>query len=213
VVRTLARVVDTRWAFVAQFASPEAHTKARTIAFWAGDRFAENFEWTLAGTPCEDVVHGKLCHHASGVQQKFPDDPYPRAWGIESFLGVPLCDSEGTVLGHVAAFDERPMPEEPRKLLTFRIFAKHAAAELTRLHLERQLRDSQEQLRDLYEEAPLAYVKEDLESRFISANRAAQRILGIKPEEVAGLVGLSLVPDRPDAQRIAKEQFAIQIRG
>src|SRR5437879_5547092 len=32
-------------------------------------------------------------------------------------------------------------------------------------------------LRDLYEEAPLAYVKEDLQSRFISANRAAPRIL------------------------------------
>ncbi len=68
-------------------------------------------------------------------------------------------------------------------------------------------------LRDLYEEAPLAYVKEDLQSRFISANRAAQRILGIKPEEVPGIVGLALVPDRPDAQRLAREQFAIQVRG
>jgi formate hydrogenlyase transcriptional activator len=212
-VRTLARVVDTRWAFIAQFSSPENHTKARTIAFWDRDRIADNFEWALAGTPCEDVVQGKLCHHASGVRQKFPDDPYPQAWGIESFLGVPLCDSEGTVLGHLAAFDDRPMPEEPRKLLTFRIFAKHAAAELTRLHLERQLRDSEEQLRDLYEEAPIAYVKEDLESRFISANRAAQRILGIKPEEVPGIVGLSLVPDRPDAQRAAREQFSLQQRG
>jgi formate hydrogenlyase transcriptional activator len=213
-VRALARVVDTRWAFVAQFSSPESHTKARTIAFWDKDHFAENFEWTLAGTPCEDVVHGNLCHHAAGVREKFPDDPYPRAWGIESFLGVPLCDSKGTVLGHVAAFDDRPMPEEPRKVLTFRIFARHAAAELTRLHLERQLRDSEEQLRDLYEEAPIAYVKEDIESRrFISANRAAQRILGIRPEEVPGLVGKSFVPNTPDAQRMAREQFALQARG
>ncbi len=212
-VHTLARVVDTRWAFIAQFSSPENHTRARTIAFWDRDRIAENFEWTLAGTPCEDVVQGKLCHHASGVREKFPVDPYPRAWGIESFLGVPLCDSQGTVLGHLAAFDDRPMPQEPRKLLTFRIFAKHAAAELTRLQLERQLRESEEQLRDLYEEAPIAYVKEDLESRFISANRAAQRILGIKPEEVPGIVGLSLVPDRPDAQRAAREQFSLQQRG
>jgi PAS domain S-box-containing protein len=105
------------------------------------------------------------------------------------------------------------MPEEPRKLLTFRIFAARAAGELTRLHLEQLLRESEERLRDLYEEAPIAYVKEDLQSRFISANRAAQRILGIKPEEVVGTVGLSLVPDRPDAQRAAREQFAIQVRG
>jgi formate hydrogenlyase transcriptional activator len=212
-VRNLARAVDAHYAFVAEFTSPEVHTKARTIAFWARDRIAENFEWTLAGTPCEEVVHGKLCHHPSGVRQKFAGDRPLVEWGIESYLGVPMCDSQGTVFGHVAVFDDRPMPAEPRKLLTFRIFAARAAAELVRLRLERQLRESEQRLRDLYEEAPIAYVKEDLESRFISANRAAQRILGIRPEEVAGLVGLSLVPDRPDAQRLAREQFAIQVRG
>ncbi|HEV3190320.1 MAG TPA: PAS domain-containing protein, partial [Polyangiaceae bacterium] len=212
-VRNLARLLDAHYAFIAEFASAEVHTKARTIAFWSRDRIAENFEWTLAGTPCEEVVHGNLCHYPSGVRQKFPEDQPLLDWGIESYLGVPLRDPHGTVLGHVAVFDERPMPEEPRKLLAFRIFAARAAAELVRLRLERRLRESEERLRDLYEEAPLAYVKEDLESRFISANRAAQRILGIKPEEVAGVVGLSLVPDRPDAQRRAREQFALQVRG
>jgi formate hydrogenlyase transcriptional activator len=84
---------------------------------------------------------------------------------------------------------------------------------VVRIRLERQLRESEERLRDLYEEAPIAYVQEDLQSRFMSANRAAQQILGIKPEEVPEVVGLSLVPDRPDAQRIAHEQFSLQVRG
>jgi PAS domain S-box-containing protein len=212
-VRNLARAVDAHYAFIAEFASPESNTRARTIAFWARDRIAENLEWTLAGTPCEEVLNGNLCHHPSGIRQKFPHDRSLVQRGIESYLGVPLRDSEERVFGHVAVFDERPMPEEPRKLLTFRIFAASAAGELTRLHLEQHLRESEERLRDLYEEAPIAYVKEDLESRFISANRAAQRILGIKPEEVVGTVGLSLVPDRPDAQRAAREQFALQVSG
>jgi PAS domain S-box-containing protein len=212
-VRHLTRAVDAHYAFVAEFASPETHTRARTVAFWARGRIAENFEWDLEGTPCEEVVRGNLCHHPSGVRQGFPNDRLLVEWGIESYLGVPLHDPQGTVLGHLAIFDDRPMPEEPRNLLTVRIFAAHAAAELVRLRLERQLRDSEERLRDLYEEAPIAYVKEDLQSRFISANRAAQRILGLKPEEVVGCVGLSLVPDRPDAQRMAREQFALQVRG
>ena len=212
-VRNLARLVDAPYAFIAEFASPDTTTRARTIAFWARDHIAENFEWKLAGTPCEEVVHGNLCHHPSGVQQLFPDDRLLVERGIESYLGVPLCDPQGTVFGHVAVFDDRPMPEEPRKLLTFRIFAARAAAELARLHLEQQLRESEERLRDLYEEAPIAYVKEDMESRFIRANRAALRILGIKPEEVPGIKGLSLVPDRPDAQRVARDQFASQVRG
>jgi PAS domain S-box-containing protein len=212
-VRHLARAVDAQYAFVAEFASPQTATRARTIAFWAKDRITENLEWDLAGTPCEDVVRGNLCHYPRDVQHKFPEDKALADWGIDSYLGVPLRDPEGKVRGHLAVFDERPMPEEPRKLLIFRIFAARAAAELARLHLEWELRESEGRLRDLYEEAPIAYVKEDLQSRFLSANRAAQRILGIKPEEVPGLVGLSLVPDRPDAQRRAREQFALQLRG
>lgn len=65
----------------------------------------------------------------------------------------------------------------------------------------------------MFEEAPIAYVLEDLESRFISANRAALRILGITPEQVAGMVGISLVPDTPDAQRRVKEAFESIGRG
>jgi formate hydrogenlyase transcriptional activator len=212
-VRNLARAVNARNAFVAEFTSPGVRTKARTIALWAGDHIAENVEWVLAGTPCEEVVHGNLCHHPSGVRQLFPGDKLLVKWGIESYLGVPMCDPQGTVIGHVAVLDDRPMPAEPRNLLTFRIFAARAAGELARLHLEQQLRASEERLRDLYEEAPIAYVKEDLESRFISANRAALRILGIKPEEVPGLMGMSLVPDRPDAQCRIKEAFASVGRG
>src|SRR5262245_28374444 len=73
-VRHLARALDAHYAFVAEFASPETTTRARAIAFWARDRIAENFEWTLAGTPCEEVVQGKLCHHPSGVRHSFPND-------------------------------------------------------------------------------------------------------------------------------------------
>ncbi|QEH35222.1 Formate hydrogenlyase transcriptional activator [Aquisphaera giovannonii] len=212
-VRHLAHAVGTHFAFVAEFASPGTRTRARTVAFWSRDGIAENFEWTVAGTPCEDVVHGRLCHHPSGVRQSFPHDRLVVELGIESYLGVPLCDPEGKVLGHLAVFDDRPMPEEPRRLLIFRIFAARAAAELARLRLEWELRASEERLRDLYEEAPIAYVKEDLQSRSIRANHAALRILGLRPEEVPGLVGRSLVPDTPDAQRRVREAFASVGRG
>src|SRR5947209_5618156 len=96
-VRNLARLVDAHYAFIAEFASPETTARARTIAFWARDHVAENFEWMLAGTPCEEVVHGNLCHHPSGVRQLFPGDGTLAEWRIESYLGVPLRDPQGTV--------------------------------------------------------------------------------------------------------------------
>lgn len=213
VVRNLASAVDAHYAFIAEFATPETRTRARTIAFWANGQIAENLEWNLAATPCEEVVHGNLCHYPTGVRQRFPDDRLLVERGIESYLGLPLRDSAGTVLGHVAVFDERPMPEEPQKLLIFGIFAARAGSELERLRLEAKLRESEERLRDLYEEAPIAYVKEDLATRFITANRAAQRILGIKPEEVAGMLGTSLVPASAEARRRFEDAYASVGRG
>ena len=198
-VRNLATAIDVRYAFVAEFT--EDNTRVRTLAYWSVDQAHENVEYQLEGTPCEDVVRGNLCHYPRGVKEKFPRDLPLVELEIESYLGVPLLDSAGATLGHLAVFDPRPMSDEPRRVPIFQIFAARAAAELARLRAERALRESKERYRDLFEEAPIAYVNEDLESRFISANRAAMEILGIKPEEVAGMMGMSLVPDTSDARR------------
>jgi formate hydrogenlyase transcriptional activator len=201
-VRHLAAATDTHYAFLAEFLGGE---RVRTLAYWAEGRIVPNIEWTLPGTPCEEVVRGKLCHHSIGVKDKFPLDLPLVDMGIESYLGVPLWDVGGAVLGHLAVFDERPMPAVPRKLATFQIFAARAATELQRLRAEKQLRESEQRYRDLYEEAPIAYIYEDLQSRFVRANRAAMTLLGLRPEEVPGTLGVTLLAPTPETQQRVRE--------
>jgi two-component system, sensor histidine kinase and response regulator len=161
-VRHLAAAVGTRYAFVAVFAGG---TRVRTLAFWFRDRITDNIEWDVIGTPCEDVVRGNLCHYPAGVSQRFPEDKRSVDWGIESYLGVPLRDAQGRHLGHLAVFDERPMPAEPRKLFIFRIFAARAAAELERLQYEERLRESEQRWRSLTEELRQVNARLDLAMR------------------------------------------------
>jgi transcriptional regulator with GAF, ATPase, and Fis domain len=52
-----------------------------------------------------------------------------------------------------------------------------------------------------------------MDSRFMRANRAALRILGVKPEEVPSMYGRTLIPNTPDAQRRLKEAFESVGRG
>ncbi|QJW93056.1 sigma 54-interacting transcriptional regulator [Frigoriglobus tundricola] len=208
-VRNLSAATGVPNAFVAEFA--DQRTRVRSLAYWENGRFLPPDEWDLAGTPCEDVLEGNFCHHPTDVRHKFASDPGSAE--VESYLGVPLRDANGAVLGHLAVFDTKPMPPEPRLLYTFQIFAARAAAELDRLKFEKMLKDSEERFRDLFEEAPIAYVHEDLDSRFLRANRTALRILGLKPEEVAGTVGTALVPDTPEARRRVKDAFASISRG
>ena len=49
-----------------------------------------------------------------GVRRRFPSDAALVELGIESYRGVPLVAPNGEHLGHLAVFDTRPMPEEPR---------------------------------------------------------------------------------------------------
>ncbi|MBV8139727.1 MAG: sigma 54-interacting transcriptional regulator [Deltaproteobacteria bacterium] len=180
----------------------------------------ENFEIPLEGTPCEAVLNGKSAHHPERICRLFPADGGLKRWGVESYCGVPLLNSAGTVVGHLAILSERPMLDGPRGLATMRIFAARARAELERLQTEDALRSanealarSEERFRDLFDEAPIAYVHEDPDSRFIEANRTALRILGLKPEEIAGMTGKSLVPDTPDAQRAVSGWLDSMARG
>ncbi len=79
--------------------------------------------------------------------------------------------------------------------------------------LEELLKESEERFRDLFEEAPIAYVHEELDSKFIRANKAALRILGVRPDQVPFMYGKNMSVDSPEAHQRMKEAFESIGRG
>jgi formate hydrogenlyase transcriptional activator len=211
-VKQLAKALNVTYAFVSEFCVDR--TKVRTLAFWAGDHFEKNFEFAIAGTPCEKVLAGELYHCANHVADQFSDDKEElEKLGVLSYLGIPVTSASGTVLGHLAVMGRTRMELEQLDLSVFKIFGTRAGAELERAHMEATLKQNEERLRDLFDEAPIAYVNEGLDSRFIRANRAAMKSLGITPDQVEGTYGKSFAPDTPDAQRRLREAFESIGRG
>src|SRR5580704_7561561 len=104
-VRHLASAIGVPFAAISEFVS--GNTRVRTLAFWARGQIQENFEYDLAGTPCEEVLRGRLCHYPVGVKERFPEAKPLVPLGIESYLGAPLLDGGGNVLGLLAIFDDR----------------------------------------------------------------------------------------------------------
>ena len=144
-VRHLAEAVTVPYAVVAEF--PNAPPHVRTLAFWERDRIAENFEYDFTGTPCAEIVRGGLVHYPTGVSKLFPQASPLVQRGIDSYMAVPFLDATGAILGHLAIFDERPMPAEPRRSFIFRIFAARATAERQRMKAEERLRESETRYR------------------------------------------------------------------
>jgi formate hydrogenlyase transcriptional activator len=210
-VRHLAEAIDVHYAVVAEFATAPPHV--RTIAVWERDRFGINFEYDFTGTPCAEIVRGGLVHYPTGVSKIFPEAIPLIERGIDSYLAVPLLDREGNSLGHLAVFDERPMPTEPRRTFIFRIFAARATAEQERLRAEKQLRESEERYRDLFENAPNAYLVVGTDGRILRANRRLAELLGFEAEELVGAVIHSFMADTPDGKIRSMEVYRKHLAG
>ena len=144
-VQYLAKAFDVRYAFISR-CTDETNTRVRTLSFWKGDGFGENFEYALSGTPCEQVICGEAVKHTDQVQAKFPEDTDLTTIDAQSYLGIPLFDNEGRVIGHLAVIDDKPLPDRQSDDSILNIFATRAGAELERNRAAEELQEAHDLL-------------------------------------------------------------------
>ena len=176
------------------------------------------------GTACDWVLqswHWLVTASRDEVRERFPLTYEVMSHeGMESLCAMPLISDERArgVLYFMAA-RHAAYEELPRALLEQVAGAVAVALDDCLAHEElreksrQALADSEVRFRDLFDEAPIAYVHEGVDTRFIRANRTAMRILGITPEEVPGTYGRTFIPDTPDAQRRLREALESIGRG
>jgi PAS domain S-box-containing protein len=132
-VKNFAEVLGTKMAFICQCANYPT-TRVRMLAWWNDGAFAENMEFDLEGTPCNEVItKGELTFVPCGVEKLFP-----REVGLESYLGLPILSHDGRVIGHLACFDTKEMHNDLPRLPIFTIFAVRAGIEIEQRMLDRQ---------------------------------------------------------------------------
>ncbi|HWU38476.1 MAG TPA: GAF domain-containing protein, partial [Candidatus Acidoferrum sp.] len=184
-VQNLAAALNTHGAWVTEYLAESR--RLRALAFWMGGTWLPDYETAVDGTPCQAVVDGRrLVHYPDNVVELYPEDPDLRSMGAVSYMGVPLFDRDGQVMGNLAVLDTRPMPHEPRVLAVFQIFAARAAAELRRLRAEADVVEREERLRCLVDSAMDAIIEFDRAGTVTRMNRAAERLLGCSAGEVVG---------------------------
>jgi PAS domain S-box-containing protein len=162
-VRHLAAALGVRCALLGEIIGPRRE-RVRTLAVWSGDGFAENFEYELAGTPCENVVDRQLCLYPEGAHQRFPGDRFLREMGAESYVGTLVKDARGKATAILAVLDDKPVGDRSkhaRSLLT--IFAARAGMEIERKRSEEQIRIAHKRLQAVDRIGTLAGGSLDLE--------------------------------------------------
>jgi len=151
-VENLCRALGTHGAWVTEYL-PEVE-RLRALAFRLGELWIDDYEFVVPGTPCQVAVEERrLVHYPDRIVELFPNEVAMREAGAVSYMGIPLLDLDGTVLGHLAVMDRRPMPARPENAMVFEIFAGRAAAELRRLRAERETLEAERRIRSLTDEA------------------------------------------------------------
>ena len=139
----LALVLGANEAMVCEAAT---NRRARTLAVWRRGELAPNYDYDLEGTPCAKVQAGQ------SLAIELTAGSFPGARQSHGgYFGMPLTANDGAVLGHLAAYSERPLSLDPAQRAICDILANRCAAELRLVHVKREralLRGQRRQLRD-----------------------------------------------------------------
>ncbi len=175
-MRNLAAAFNLRCAFIAECVDRPI-TRVRTLAYWFNEQMRPNFEFDVAGTPCELTVReGRVVCIGQGLGERYPR---ARQRGLDGYLGAPIFDTAGRqLIGHVAFETEGPLDRAILDSPLFQIFVSRAAAELRRKRAEDVLRASEENYRLLLEHQTDVVVKYDREQRLVFVSPSFCRLFG-----------------------------------
>jgi len=184
-VKNLAKALGTHGAWVTEY-FPETR-RLRALAFWLDGQWVSDYEIDIAGTPCGEVIDkAQLVHFPDNVLDIYPDEEELKQNQAVSYMGVPLLDQDGTILGHMAVIDRRSIPAEPRVHAIFKIFAARAAAELQRLRAESETREREEKVGHLLGSAMDAIIEIDDQLRITRINPATEKVFRCRAGDMTG---------------------------
>lgn len=208
-VENLSKVLHTYGAWVTEYL--EEKKRLRAIAFYIGNQWVRDFEYPIAGTPCEVVVEEKrLVHVRDNLFDQYKGNPELKDFRKNravSYLGMPFEDTNGKILGHLSVIDQQPIPEDQQVVNVFRIFGNRASAEMRRLRAEKEVFEREEKLRRLFDSAMDAIIEFDKDFKVTRLNPAASRLFGYGGGKMQGRLFNLLLTKESSGKLIRISEF------
>jgi PAS domain S-box-containing protein len=200
-VKQVSEALQFRYAMIGKIASAK---HIQTVAFAIDGQIQKNVTYAVDGTPCENVIKGKLCLYPEGVQKRFPRDKDLARMNVEGYMGIPLMNPQsGKVVGLLAVLDDSPMLDLTSVHAILKIFGGRAEAEFDRLRNEQGLK----QILNSIGEGVCGL---DLEGNITFVNPAGAGMIGYGVEELIGRdVHVVQHHSKPDGSACPKEECQV----
>lgn len=90
-----------------------------------------NFHYTLANTPCADILNEHSCFIAENAHTHYTAE-FMKKHKIEGVLGVSIKNAEGTAIGCLSLLAQHPLPTSVQAQSLMLIFAERISGEMRR---------------------------------------------------------------------------------
>jgi len=143
-VKELAKALGVKATVISKLSSPR-DGRAETLALHGIDWIPEGFSYEIDGTPAEQILKD------GWLSLPIVDFAQFRNFQRQSHMftglvGIRLDASDGTPMGLLTVFDDKPMSEEALAKDILSIFGARAASEMQRIRAENERNNLQEQL-------------------------------------------------------------------
>jgi len=173
---------------------PDGQT-VRVLSMLLDGKEVPDYSYTLKGTPCDDVAEKGFCLYPDNAIQLFPESRDLVELNIKGYIGTPLKNSKGQILGILCALFRNPITKKPGMQEIMNIIAVKAAAEIEGMRLMAALKQSEEDLAQVMNGVPTLISYMDRELRFILVNKAHLDWYGLTKEEMIGTSLRDLLPE------------------
>ena len=140
----LAHALQADVVIASELDTPDS---AQSLAACYAGEIAPNVRYRLEDTPCARAIRAPLgVHFVNRIRTAFPGARFPIGEGFDTYLGVALCDADGSPIGVLTALwkSGRPLTSDMQALMT--IFGSRCNAELVRLRRDREISKLQDTL-------------------------------------------------------------------
>ncbi len=119
---------------------PESANEVETLAYFHDGSIIPNLKYMLTDTPCESIIGKQPKTFSRDIQKIFPNDRHLHEQNIESYVGIPLYDSQNMPLGLLFAMFRKPIENTEFNESVMRIFAARTSAEIERTQTEKRIK-------------------------------------------------------------------------
>jgi len=181
----LAHLAGADYAFIGKFLPDNAEI-VRTVAVYADGKNVENLDFPIKNTPCDVVVKEGFKHYPHSVIELFPLDHLAIQMEVDSYVGIPLKDSHGNVIGPLAVFSRKPLQNLEMTETALHMFAMRASAEMERLAISAQRQEELHFLQSLLDAIPNPVFYKNRQGEYLGCNKSYGELLGIERQKLIG---------------------------